>query len=1189
MNRIKYIVLCLLVAFSVFAQGTPSAPDVEDQQLQFMFDGAWLPDMDAAAIGAKNYTELKNLRYSRETIGLEGVSGYTKINTTPLSTYTKIRSGKQLRSNRTVKTYVLVQAENSGETASQVFQNQTTIPDQGDFEGTALHTDATGAGVGRFAEAPGGNIAYANGVESMVWGGEETRLGAFYLLTHGNELTNDDDFLNPESKIYAVNNALDTTGNTVNVGATDELITNGNMEADSGWTDYNGATDEQSSTVEKSGSYSWKFTADAAGKGIDSVDFTTVAGTTYYYSMWVWITPADTTLDVVMVEGNGTTTHTDNHTGLTGGAWWHIVGSWVDAAGGASAEIRVLSSTAGGATVAYVDDVMVYAAGKPSWFVMSTRPLQGVKFYIETANSVKSILDAYYWNGSSFTAVSSGSDGTSSGSIALAQTGTYSFTSTVTTAKPYHFQGDYLYCYLFSLSVGTAEIEHITADAPFQNIVDLWDGIPRQPISFQVWRNEEDKFQDFTLEVNAASYEALPYVAQLDGLGENDYIVAMFDERMSALNFDFMAGWVNENADLNPTIYYWNGSAYTTVGTLKDDTLIGTTSFAQNGLVWWNPPAETSEAIKTDFGVTGYAYKITFGTFTEKITNGTMETGAGPDNWNDVETPTVSERSNTQYHGGSYSNKFTVDAADEGVQSDSTITTKVNERYCYSAWVYPDDTDNVNVAIRFADDGDYAVDEDFYDLTQDAWNEVKGCWTETTKGGATYINFRSPTGVTAGTWYIDDVSVEGALSGKYEGTSDIMTDVGDIALDVVTGAPAQLRVSPFVFPSQYKNTLLLCGYSEGREGNRCDYSGPNTTEDWNGELSSRDGTQSLYFGGSEDLTAGAEIYNRYGSSVITQWVGLKNNETYVLQGDGPEDFTIHRVSTNIGCPAPLTLASVEVAYSVAEELKRNMLFWLSHAGPYSFDGQVLEPIAGVNKYFDPNDDDCINFDEIERSRGWYDSTNQEYNLQIPSGAGQATNNIWLVYNLIKKKWFRKDTGGKSFPQVAFPVTSTTGNKYVYGGIDSGYMMRLENGNSWDGGVIEQVVETGDFWPTNNIWDLTRIRQIKFVARRISETHSLIINHDSDTDQSLGMDGIWMATDDSEFADSEDCEWVDAALATVEMSLSGSVSRVIRDTVQDNLFGWTHRFQFLIQTDETTKGIQPLGWGIVFHKEDRRDE
>ena len=893
MKIIRFILAFLLLSSLCFAQQIPNAGDVEDKELQFFFKGAWMPDLDAAEIGAENYKTLQNLRYGSEDIGLEGVQGYTKINSTALSSYPKIRSAAQLRTDRTTKSYIVVQAENSGETASVLYQNQSVVPATADFIGTALYTESAGAGLGRFAVASSGDLAYCNGVESLIWAGDEMRVPAFYVVTSSA-------LANPVSYFEAVNNTLQTTGNTVAVGDT----------------------------------------------------------------------------------------------------------------------------------------------GSRNYFVVfSLRPLQAVKFYVSSANSSVSTLAGTYWNGSSFAAVGNPVDGTSDGTHALAKTGSFSFDSTVATAKPYHFEGVYFYAYRFYLSAGDATIYHVAVDAPMQPIVDLWDAIPRQPTQFKIWRNAEGKFKDFTLEVNQNSYESLPYVAQLDAMATSDYLLVMADDQLSGINFSFLTGWVNTNA-ATPSVYYWSGSAYTSVGTVTDGTSLSGATMGQNGLMWWNPPAQTAEAVKTQFGVTGYSYKISF---------------------------------------------------------------------------------------------------------------------------------------------------SAALSGTYSDEDDIIKETGDVAIDVVTGATAQKKVKAFKFPVSYKNKLFLCGSVEGKQANRCDYSESNTTAAWNGEDSSDDGTFSLYFGGSEALTGGAEIYNQYGSRVISILAMLKDSELYTLIGDKPEEYVIERVSNNIGCPAPLTIASAEVGYELAKDVKRNIIMFLSDTGPYSFDGQLLSPILGVSKYFDPDDPDHINFDSISISRGWYDKRYKEYNLLIPSGASQTSNNLWLVYDLIKKKWFTKSTGDASMPQIGFPVVDQYGTKYTFGAIDSGYMMRLENGTSWDGSPIEQIVETGDFWPTGNIWNLTQIRKIKVMAKRIPESYQLHISHFSDTDDSMGLSGIWQNWDGGQWVDWEGGEWVNASLFSIELSLSDSINRIARDTIQDNLYGWAHRFEFSISTDDVTKGLQPLGWGIVYQVLDHRDE
>lgn len=126
-----------------------------------------------------NFKSLKNIRYTDN--GIRGISGMTKINTTALSSHPKIRAIHQFTKSQPVENHVLVQAYNSGETESKVFRNDTVIPNQGDFNATALHTDASGAGKGRFANGQLGRLLYNNGVETMVYGGDESRLSNFTI------------------------------------------------------------------------------------------------------------------------------------------------------------------------------------------------------------------------------------------------------------------------------------------------------------------------------------------------------------------------------------------------------------------------------------------------------------------------------------------------------------------------------------------------------------------------------------------------------------------------------------------------------------------------------------------------------------------------------------------------------------------------------------------------------------------------------------------------------------------------------------------------------------------------------------------------------------------------------------------------------------------------------------------------
>ena len=184
----------------------------------------------------------------------------------------------------------------------------------------------------------------------------------------------------------------------------------------------------------------------------------------------------------------------------------------------------------------------------------------------------------------------------------------------------------------------------------------------------------------------------------------------------------------------------------------------------------------------------------------------------------------------------------------------------------------------------------------------------------------------------------------------------------------------------------------------------------------------------------------------------------------------------------------------------------------------------------------------------------------------------------------KKKWFTKDTGTAGFPQAGFKVDDADGESYIYAGIETGYIMRLENGTDWDGTDIEQILITGDFWPSGNIWDKTRIRQLKVVAIRINENAPLNIDVLVDGDSDDGVDFVWRDTDDFLWTTTTARNyfaWVEFSAPEIQLALNAGNSRLVRDTQGLNQLGWTYGFKFVLETDDSNKGFQPIGFGIEY--------
>ena len=1057
------------------------------------------------------------------------------------------QNGFHFKKDQPAETHVLIQGIDA-EGRTKVFQNTTAIPDQGNFSTTALHNDASGAGLGRFSNAPGG-MAYCNQKENMIWSGDEMPISGFIALTQientytlsfnttadtiiddgganfvtdgykpgqtidvtgsvdnnrsltiktisDSAATNDmltvvenlntqandagctltsrietKGYKDPIDYIEAVNNKLTTPGNLALVGGggidsytelmihaneadgtagtgiidfslTPKTITaNGNAQVDtsqakfgSGSVLFDGTGDYLSVSDDHGVSDYWhmdagKFTLDcrvqfktvAAGGicqqrvdddnrvyfyydsnhfvyfvirsgGINRVrvftSFHPVAGVWYHLAaIRGWENDADKF--VVTIDGVAENVVTDVDVWPDLNADLEIGKQGSFELDGHIDEFRVSKGIARW-TANFTPPAKAYKTSQLQWLVLSPRPLQGLKYYVNSVNTVVSTTTGKVWNGHSFSDLTI-TDGTKPASISLAQDGSMTFDSTVGTAKQFHFGDSYLYAYLFELSAGDADIYHVTADAPFQAVPNVWDEVYRQAIAFQAYLN--GFYEDYAAAVFTPSGVSGSFGAEIKDMTATEHFIVMFEEQISALFIGMASGTKVNVIPSIPTVEYYNGSEWTEVSGLVDSSSGDDNDWetlGQTGLISWSPPNEYEEVQQTLFGITGYAYRF----------------------------------------------------------------------------------------------------------------KVSATLTDTT------------------------------------------------VIDTVYGIPAQTSIPTFKFPAQFKNRLLLCGNIEGKQGNRIDYSMPNASDVWNGELSSMNGIQSIYVAGEADLTCGTQIYNRYGSNVFAFFLAFKNNELYVIAGDNPEDFKWFPVSTTIGCPAPLTLDKAEVGYKMTTDASRQIALWVDTTGPMMFDGGIIVPIKGVKTFFDPASDNCITLASIEDAIGWYDSTYGEYNIVFP------VDSLWLVYDLLKQRWYTKVPA--TYPTCAFPVRDVHGVQYIYAGLDTGYMLRLENGTTWDGTGIAQTVETGDFFPSKDMWHKTRLRRFKIAAKDVTEALNLAMTHYVDTATS--------------------------GTSLTALDLSSGANRIVRDTQSMNLLGWSHRMKFTTTSSSTKKGFQPLVWGYQYRIE-----
>ena len=1047
--------LMLLCYPSVFSQ---EQGGVQRQQFNINFTGKWDPTHDPIILAPGNFADIQNLRYRDQ--GLKGMSGATKINIVPLVAYPKIRNGFHFAKDQPAESHVFVQAYNSGETASQIFDNTTAIPNTGSFSLTALHTDATGAGIGIFSPAPDGNVVYCNGAEATIWGGDEMRVGAFLNYNP------DGSFLYDYTK--QVSNPLTDSKNiatikTVSGAGIDSdvmlLLHLDNNVTDSSPTTVHTVTDVGGnltySTSDKTmGTHAAVLDGSSAYMTIpDDADFDLSDGT-FALDMWMKIDDLANEQPLYYQEGTnnsdysrlsvqttgsvkfkvntlatGADVEVETDTGLiSASTWYHIEltengNNWYLFINGIqraylSDADRVMDYTTSPVQIGYddmsyfdgridefrVSDVARHTedfdvpAGPYStstteayFYLGSTRPLQGFKVYIATANTSTSSMTVQEWLGNSWSTVSNLSDGTSSGGKSLTAIGSVSFDSTVSTSIVKYINGTSLYYYRIHISAVASDktISYVTVDAPWQDITNVWSGDYGFVAACLVYNNS--KYEDYTLEVND---ESTATFMVLDSLSSSEYLLLGFQNPSQGFEIDFIDTKVNTNT-ATLSLYYWGGAAWVLIEAYEDGTLETPNSMNKSGTISFSPIAQNTEFSQT-------------------------------------------------------------------------------------------------------------------------------------------INALGP-------YYFYKLQWSAALDGEVEAY-------------LISGIEAPDELLPYEIGVNYQNRVLLCSKSgDSAEVRISEEGAPNV---FNGSDST-----TLTLGGDDKFVAGTALFNRLGSSIYNWGVLCKESETWLLSGyavEGDGAFITLQVSDIKGCIAPKTMTSCEVIPSTTTGGDINAIFWLGYGGPLMCDGTTVKTVKGVEPYFDENDSRCINYAYADRSVGFFDAANQEYNLLIPSGSGQIILNEWLIYDLIRDKWTKKDTD-TYHPQSGFTVRSTAGQQYNYLGLDIGFILRNEYGNDFFDQPIQYSITLSDILPTGSLWEEVRVDFMKFICESKGDSNDEIAVY---------------------YRGDSDTSWT----TMTPIPIYTANRRLTHHTQRINKIAIGHQFRFDIETDDVTDGFEPLSMSLLYHVE-----
>uniref|UniRef100_A0A6M3IME5 Uncharacterized protein n=1 Tax=viral metagenome TaxID=1070528 RepID=A0A6M3IME5_9ZZZZ len=245
------------------------------------------------------------------------------------------------------------------------------------------------------------------------------------------------------------------------------------------------------------------------------------------------------------------------------------------------------------ATTVAVLDSLSTLANHDAVFIGTLLPANQFTWTILAANGDAAAAQMHYWNGA-FTAVSSFVDNTSADSKTLATTGaTMTWTHPADEIPKYQF-GACMFWYRLSLSSGAldaeVEVSSLQYESSWQNLVNVWDGVPLEIIEFQYYDQSADVYKTFSagsIEIDSATSSDIFYFATADNI--EAFYVDVGKKPNTTASTTINAG------------SYWDGSAWQAASIVD-----GTNGLSQSGWVWIgrNATAKPRQFAGTEY----YAY-----------------------------------------------------------------------------------------------------------------------------------------------------------------------------------------------------------------------------------------------------------------------------------------------------------------------------------------------------------------------------------------------------------------------------------------------------------------------------------------------------------------------------------------------------------------------------------------------------
>lgn len=497
----------------------------------------------------------------------------------------------------------------------------------------------------------------------------------------------------------------------------------------------------------------------------------------------------------------------------------------------------------------------------------------------------------------------------------------------------------------------------------------------------------------------------------------------------------------------------WTGAEWTAL-TLTDNTAVGGKTLYQTGTVTWDYTGNAKPRYLNGFSLYWYQFNFDAGSTTLYYVTTDAPVQKIRNIWDGIEyyPAKVLLWNDTTYKD------YTDDAADDSLATYADLSSATSSYALYVGFLEPQQ------ALTFAFNPGYE-NTNAATMTVKYWNG--SAWTAVGSSNDGTLDSGGTKTLSKGgvvTWQSPGYGVDTkrAISDEFplyyyqitvNNTLDASVQVGEI-----TGAAYPPEIPPYKFSKTFQNRAFLFNELNGKR-NKAIYSAENSPDIWNGTDSGE-----IILGDRTAITAAAVIYNVFTDTATEQLLIAKKNETWRLSGDTVDNWNLKKISSNIGCVAPLTMVSADVAETDPNQ-RKTVAIWVSDRGPVMSAGSTIVPIyEDIKCYWDENDSRYIPSAMQPRSVAWYDTKTRSYKLLIASGSTAEYLNTELEYSLVTKEWtkiYREDDSGANPLQSGWPVFDENGVGYTYGGGKDGYLYRLEYGNTWNGTPIASYLHTKD--------------------------------------------------------------------------------------------------------------------------------